>query len=74
MQFHCEMTPELVVEWVGAEGAAEIAAEQRATGGPGVQSPQAITQDAVRRAQQLNGLAARLYARWARGLAQSNAR
>lgn len=74
MQFHCEMTPELVVEWVGAEGAAEIDAEQRATGGPGVQSPQAITHDAVRRAQQLNGLAARLYARWARGLARSNAR
>lgn len=69
MQFHCEMTPALVVEWVGDDGAAEIAAERRATGGPGVQSPQQIIEDVGRRTDQLNRLASRLYARWARGLA-----
>lgn len=69
MQFHCEMTPELIVDWVGAEGRREIEEEQASTGGPGVQSPEAICTDAAARAAQLNALAARLYARWSQGLA-----
>lgn len=68
MQFHCEMTPELVDDWVGPEGLAEIEAERARTGGPGVQSPTAIRRDVEQRTARLNQLAARLYARWARGL------
>jgi GMP synthase-like glutamine amidotransferase len=69
MQFHCEMTAPLVIEWAtGASGRREIDAERVRTGGPGVQSPEAISADVERRAQQLSRLAARLYARWAQGL------
>lgn len=70
MQFHCEMTPALVDAWVGAEGAAEIDEERRRTGGPGAQSPAQIRADLAARVARLNALAARLYARWARGLAR----
>jgi GMP synthase-like glutamine amidotransferase len=70
MQFHCEMTPALVAEWVGHEGQREIEEERARTGGPGVQSPESIRADAEARLSQLNALASRLYARWARGLAQ----
>jgi GMP synthase-like glutamine amidotransferase len=68
MQFHCEMTPALVAEWVGPEGEREIEEERRRTGGPGVQSPGAIVAEVDARIAQLNALAARLYSRWARGL------
>jgi GMP synthase-like glutamine amidotransferase len=68
MQFHCEMTASLVSEWVGPDGQAEIDAERRATGGPGVQSPQEIRHDAQRRAARLQSAAAHLYVRWSRGL------
>lgn len=70
MQFHCEMTPALVDAWTGTEGAAEIDDERRRSGGPGAQSPQQIRADAAARCARLNVLAARLYARWARGLAR----
>jgi GMP synthase-like glutamine amidotransferase len=70
MQFHCEMTPALVDDWVGPEGQAEIDAERARTGGPGVQSPASIRADMQMRATRLNQLAARLYARWARGLSR----
>jgi GMP synthase-like glutamine amidotransferase len=68
MQFHCEMTPALVAEWVGPEGRREIEEERARTGGPGVQSPEVICADAQARLSQLNDLASHLYARWARGL------
>ena len=68
MQFHCEMTASLVSEWVGPYGQVEIDAERRATGGPGVQSPQEIRHDAQRRAARLQSAAAHLYLRWSRGL------
>jgi hypothetical protein len=69
MQFHCEMTPALVVEWAqGESGGAEVAEERRRTGGPGVQSPEAMCEAAAARAGRMNRLAARLYARWRRGL------
>lgn len=68
MQFHCEMTAELVSEWVGADGQDEIDIERRTTGGPGVQSPQDIRRDAGRRVAALQSAAAHLYSRWSRGL------
>jgi len=68
MQFHCEMTAALVAEWVGPSGRTEIEAERALTGGPGAQTPEQIRQDADRRAAALPAAAARLYARWARGL------
>ncbi len=71
MQFHCEMTPALVDDWVGPEGQAEIDAERARTGGPGVQSPASIRAHVQLRAARLNQLATRLYARWARGLSRA---
>lgn len=68
MQFHCEMTPDLVREWVGPEGKAEIDAERSRTGGPGAQTPAAITERLAQRTAALGALAARLYSRWAQGL------
>ena len=67
MQFHCEMTPELVRDW-SHSGAEEIALEQQAGRAAGVQAPEEICRDVEQRATQLNRWAARLYARWVRGL------
>lgn len=76
MQFHCEMTPALVIDWSDDSGRAEIDNERHRTGGPGVQSVEAMRTDLERRTSALNSVAARLYARWARGLqaAQHGAR
>lgn len=68
MQFHCEMTAALVSDWVGPDGQAEIEAERRATGGPGVQSADEIRRDAHGRAALLQSAAAQLYLRWSQGL------
>lgn len=69
MQFHIEMTPELVTEWAGDPGAAGEVEEERArTGGPGVQSPAEMCVDLERRTAAMKTLAWRLYDRWARGL------
>jgi len=69
MQFHIEMTPDLVAAWAGDPGAAnEVDAERARTGGPGVQSPEAMCRDLERRAAAMKTLAWRLYDRWARGL------
>jgi GMP synthase-like glutamine amidotransferase len=69
MQFHVEMTPELVQDWAGAAGAESEVAEERArTGGPGVQSPAAMCEALVDRAGAMRVVAWRLYDRWARGL------
>lgn len=68
MQFHCEMTPALVIDWSGEGGRAEIDEERRRTGGPGVQSVEAMRTDLARKTAELNAVAARLYSRWARGL------
>lgn len=69
MQFHIEMTPELVAAWA-AEPAAdlEIAEERARTGGPGVQSPAEMCRDLDRRTQAMKSFAWRLYDRWAQGL------
>jgi GMP synthase-like glutamine amidotransferase len=69
MQFHIEMTPELVAAWTGEPGTADEVAEERArTGGPGVQSPAEMCRDVERRCETMRTLAWRLYDRWARGL------
>jgi GMP synthase-like glutamine amidotransferase len=67
MQFHCEMTPELVRDW-SRSGAEEIAFEHRAGRAAGVQTPEEIRCDVEPRTARLNGWAARLYGRWAQGL------
>jgi GMP synthase-like glutamine amidotransferase len=74
MQFHCEMTPALIEAWVGADGQREIDEERASTGGPGVQTPAAICDAVEARAALLSRLAARLYARWAEGLAPEKAK
>jgi GMP synthase-like glutamine amidotransferase len=69
MQFHIEMTPELVLEWTRDPGAGDEVREERVrTGGPGVQSPEAMCRDLERRTAAMKTLAWRLYDRWARGL------
>ena len=69
MQFHIEMTPELVTAWAGDPGAADEIEEERArTGGPGVQSPAQMCRDVERRCEAMRVLAWRLYDRWAQGL------
>ena len=69
MQFHIEMTPELVTAWANDPGAAGEVAEERArSGGPGVQSPGDMCRDLERRCEAMRALAWRLYDRWARGL------
>lgn len=69
MQFHIEMTPELVTAWARDPGAAdEVEVERALTGGPGVQSPEEMCRDVERRCEAMRTLAWRLYDRWARGL------
>ena len=66
MQFHIEMTPELVTAWASDPGAAvEIAEERALTGGPGVQTPAEMCAGLERRTAAMKTLAWRLYDRWA---------
>lgn len=67
MQFHCEMTPELVQDWT-TTGAEEIAQEQCAGRAQGVQDVAEIRREVHGRSARLNAVAARLYQRWAMGL------
>jgi GMP synthase-like glutamine amidotransferase len=69
MQFHIEMTPELVRLWSGKPQArAEIEAERQATGGPAVQSPSEQIEGLELRCARMGKVAERLYERWAQGL------
>jgi GMP synthase-like glutamine amidotransferase len=69
MQFHIEMTPDLVRLWSGKSSSQdEIEAERRATGGPAVQSPAEQCADLEARCARMGKVAERLYERWARGL------
>jgi GMP synthase-like glutamine amidotransferase len=69
MQFHIEMTPELVAAWANDPAAADEVAEERArTGGPGVQAPADMCVDLERRTAAMKLMAWRLYDRWAEHL------
>ncbi len=70
MQFHCEMTPELVRAWVSSvDGRAELAEAIRRTDCPAVQDADSMLEALETRTARMNALAAQLYARWAQGLA-----
>jgi GMP synthase-like glutamine amidotransferase len=69
MQFHIEMTPDLVTAWANDPGAAEEVDEERVrSGGPGVQTPAEMCRDVERRCEAMRTLAWQLYDRWALGL------
>ena len=74
MQFHIEITPEIVNEWTADPSAArEIAEERAATGGPGVQSIEEMRRDLSRRTAQAKTIAWKLYDGWARGVVGAQA-
>jgi GMP synthase-like glutamine amidotransferase len=65
MQFHIEMTPELVRLWVADPAAGrEADAERRRTGGPAVQSAEEMVADVDQRTARMNRVAVHLYDRW----------
>jgi GMP synthase-like glutamine amidotransferase len=69
MQFHCEMTPDLIRAWTGdATWLEEVEAERRDTGGPGVQDAEQMLDHVEERCAAMNRRAAQLYARWSEGL------
>ena len=69
MQFHVEMTPQLVNSWVSdPDGIDEIDAAFKLQGGMGVQRAHEITLNVDQRTQQMSRLADRLYQRWSQGL------
>ena len=69
MQFHIEMTPELVRLWAADPKAAEEGyAERRRTGVPAVQSPEQMVSDVDARAARMYRVAAHLYDRWLSGV------
>lgn len=69
MQFHIEMTPELVRTWASDPMTTrEYERERRRTGGPAVQSPQQMIEDVDDRAARMCRVAAHLYDRWLRGV------
>lgn len=71
MQFHCEMTPDLIRAWTDDPSwLEEVEIERRVTGGPGVQNADQMLDRVEERCAAMNRLAARLYARWSEGLVQ----
>lgn len=69
MQFHIEMTPELVRLWAADPKATEQGnAEKNRTGGPSVQSPAQMLSDVDARATRMYRVAAHLYDRWLSGV------
>lgn len=69
MQFHCEMTPELIATWAHeAAGVQEVADELARGSGASVQTSTEMLRDVERRSAALNVFARRLYERWSRGL------
>lgn len=69
MQFHVEMTPELVRAWVNDPvDADEVDEAFKRQGGKGVQRAEEIVFDLERRTQRMNRVADRIYARWLRGV------
>lgn len=69
MQFHIEMTPELVRLWAAdAKAVQDGEAERQRTGGPAVQSPAEMVSDVDARAARMYRVAAHLYDRWLEGV------
>ena len=69
MQFHCEMTPELVRAWaLDPTWNSTVDLERAAGRGATVQTPAQMVADLEARTRTMNGWAARLYTRWAKGL------
>ena len=69
MQFHCEMTPDLIRAWTSdPTWLEEVEVERRINGGPGVQNAEQMLDRVEERCFAMNRLAARLYARWSEGL------
>jgi GMP synthase-like glutamine amidotransferase len=69
MQFHIEMTPELVRSWTADPMAArEYEREKARTGGRAVQSPLEMVEEVEQRAARMVRVAAHLYDRWLRGV------
>jgi hypothetical protein len=70
MQFHCEMTPALIRAWTDDPAwLEEVEAERTKNGGRGVQNAEQMLDQIESRCARMNALAARLYSRWAEGLA-----
>lgn len=75
MQFHIEMTPELVRRWVDDPKAAEEGdAERLRTGGPAVQTPAQMLQQLEGRTARMLRVAQRLYDRWLQGVRDAGRR
>ena len=71
MQFHVEMTPQLVRTWsTHPNGVNEINLAFKKQGGDGVQRPEEILSNVEQRTQQMGLIAHRIYARWTQGLRQ----
>jgi GMP synthase-like glutamine amidotransferase len=68
MQFHSEMTPELVRLWVEDPSGAREIDERARSGGPGVQTADQMLHEVESRTARMELFARRLYQRWARGL------
>ena len=69
MQFHIEMTADLVTAWASDPSVAKEVDEERArTGGAGVQSPAVMCQALEARTAAMQPIAWHLYERWGRGL------
>ncbi|MBA3253428.1 MAG: type 1 glutamine amidotransferase, partial [Pseudomonadota bacterium] len=69
MQFHVEMTPQLVNAWVSdPAGIDEIDKALERQRGTGVQRAEEITLNVDQRTQKMSRLADRLYQRWSQGL------
>jgi hypothetical protein len=69
MQFHVEMTPQLVNAWVtDPSGTHEIDEAFKRQGGTGVQLAQQIVLNVDERTQQMSRLADRIYQRWLRAV------
>lgn len=73
MQFHPEMTPELVRRWVQDPAGVREIDEGVRHGAPGVQSAAQMLSDVEARAARMQVVAWRLYERWAQGLRDATA-
>ena len=70
MQFHVEMTPQLIRAWAGdPHGKQEIDAAFERQNGVGVQRAEDLMLDADERTTRMGAIADRIYDRWLRGVA-----